>query len=106
MQNDSWPNDADGDVFRRLSSSGVDFSQSFTIDFNIDFDRWPPPERAIEAIKGVFPVATLHEVDGGGYVLFRIQSLLTYELVMETQAHASALVANDGGRCESWGVMH
>ncbi len=36
-----WPNDADGDVFRRLKNSNFDFSKKYTIDFTIDFQFWP-----------------------------------------------------------------
>ena len=31
-----WPNDADGDVLRRMKESGFDFSKIHSIDFNID----------------------------------------------------------------------
>jgi hypothetical protein len=108
MQRDEWPSDADGDVFRRLLSKGFDFSRTYEIDFNIDFDDWPPATEAVSAIAEVFPGAKVYE-DGdgeGGYVLFKITARLTYELVLEVQSKASALVAPFGGRCESWGVLH
>lgn len=38
-----WPNDADGDVSRRLLHHGFDFSRPHAVDFNVDFDRWLPP---------------------------------------------------------------
>ena len=38
----SWPETADGDVFRRLQSSQFDFSSLREIDFNVDFEHWPP----------------------------------------------------------------
>lgn len=108
MEINNWPNDADGDVLRRLYAKGFDFSKSYIIDFNVDFNQWPPPEKAISAIKGNFQGATVHDdpENGGGYILFKISCMLTYELVMETQAKATALVAEYGGRCESWGVLH
>ncbi len=50
---------------------------------------------------------SLHEDDeGGGYVLVKVHSMISYEWVVETQARASDLVAADGGRCDSWGVLH
>ncbi len=108
MQTDSWPNDADGDVFQRLDSNGFDFSKTCIIDFNIDFAHWPPSEQAIKAIKRVFPEATMHEdkEEGSGYILFQVNGLLTYECVMETQARTSAIAAEHGGKCDSWGVLH
>lgn len=108
MQPSTWPNDADGDVFRKLHAKGFDFSQPYTIDFNIDFNSWPPSAEAMSAIMMKFPEAKVYEDDDGqnGYVLFKITAPLTYELVMNTQAKASALAAPYNGRCESWGVLH
>jgi hypothetical protein len=104
----TWPENADGDVFRKLSSSGFDFTKLYTIDFNIDFDQWPPAAETIQIIQKTFPGAKVYEDDdaNGGYILFKLQAKLTYELVMDTQAKASVLVAPFGGRCESWGVLH
>lgn len=103
-----WPESADGDVFRKLFSKGFDFSKVYAIDFNVDFDQWPPSIEALQTISNSFPGAKVYENDDGkgGYVLFKIQDKLTYELVMNTQAKASALAAPFGGRCESWGVLH
>lgn len=107
MQTVNWPDDADGDVLRRLESEGFDFSRSYEVDFNIDFLQWPPPQRAIDAIKNVFPALSLHEdEDGGGYILIKVNSVLSYKWVVETQAMASALVADAGGKCDSWGILH
>ncbi len=106
MPTHKWPDDADGDVFRRLDSSGFDFSKPYTIDFNIDFDHWPPSEQAIKTIQEAFPGALVHEDNqSGGYVLFQTTTLLTYEWVIKTQAGASTLVADHGGKCDSWGVL-
>jgi hypothetical protein len=34
-----------------------------------------------------------------------VRALVTYELVMSVQREMSALVADFGGHCESWGVL-
>lgn len=104
----TWPNDADGDVFRKLHSKGFDFSKVYTIDFNVDFDSWPPSAEAIAALKGAFPDAKIYEEEDGedGYILFKLEAPLTYELVTSTQVKASELVNRYGGRCESWGILH
>jgi hypothetical protein len=104
----TWPNDADGDVFRKLKSKGFDFSKPYTIDFNIDFDVWPPSTEALSAIKNAFPSARIYEDENkeSGYVLFNITALLTYELVTGIQIKASELAKPFGGHCESWGVLH
>jgi hypothetical protein len=49
-----WPNDADGDVLRRLKENGFEFDKEVEIDFNIDFNHWPLTDEEVEkmAISG------------------------------------------------------
>src|SRR5262249_37814588 len=103
----TWPNDADGDVLRRMEDDGFDFSRSHLIDFNVDFDDWPPDPKAIAVVKSHYPGVIVHEPDDGyaGYLQFQVHDRVSYELVMRIQRQVSALVAPFNGRCESWGVM-
>ena len=105
--NPSWPKDADGDVFRRLEAAGFDFTVSHNIDFNIDFDAWPPSADLIRHLRQQYPNLKMFEPDGErkGYVLLVIEAKLSYELVMFVQSSVSKLAAPFGGVCESWGVM-
>jgi hypothetical protein len=59
----NWPNDADGDVMRRLQSSGFSFDREAEIDFNIDFDQWPPDPSLIGILQNELPSAkvSVHE---------------------------------------------
>lgn len=100
-----WPSGADGDVFRRLETHDFDFKPSHTIDFNVDFEQWPPAKAAIEALRAIYPELEVFEPDssGAGYVQFQVQSRLSYELVIEIQASVSALMQPYAGVCESWG---
>ena len=108
----NWPNDPDGDVFRRLHAGGFDFDREHTIDFNIDFDSWPLSHGAISALKKAYPSCEVVEPDEEdirngdciGYVQFQVIAKLTYELVMEVQAQAKNYAKPYGGWCESWGV--
>jgi hypothetical protein len=102
----TWPRNADGDVFRRLEDHGFDFSSVHEIDFNVDFEDWPPSPDTIQWLTDNFALVTLCEpsADLGGYVQFKIRSRLTYELVVNTQARVSAEMAKHGAVCESWGV--
>jgi hypothetical protein len=108
-----WPTDVDGDVFRRMDSSGFDFAKEHEIDFSVDFDRWPPPAEAMTALKSRYPNARVVDqaIDPatreryGGYLAFKIRALVTYELVMKTQADVTQAMLPFGGRCEAWGVM-
>ena len=106
MQRD-WPNDVDGDVFRRMEESAFDFSQYYLIDFNVDFEAWPPSSEALAVIRHRYPDAVLRPPEAGdsGHVQFQVRALVTYDFVMRIQREMSDLMADFGGRCESWGVM-
>lgn len=101
-----WPNDADGDVFRNLQKSGFDFSKEYVVDFNIDFESWPPRVDLSAQIEEVFPEAIVVLNDDEGYILVKIKALLTYELVVSVQKKLSSIAKVHCGHCESWGVMH
>ena len=47
----TWPNDADGDVFRNLEKEKFDFDKVYSIDVNIDFDHWPLTSNELQFIK-------------------------------------------------------
>lgn len=107
-----WPNDADGDVLRRIEAEGFDFSSDHTIDFNIDFNEWPLSEIAKQEITELYPSCEFIEPDeedikngmATGYVQFQLVDKLTYELVTEIQKQVTNSVKRYGGWCESWGV--
>ncbi len=104
----TWPNDADGDVFRRLERDGFDFSKPHTVDYYVDFDAWPPHRSAIEILRATYGniEVVVSEENGDGYVLFKIVGLVTYEDVLSVQRSVSLAMRPYGGVCESWGVMH
>jgi hypothetical protein len=102
-----WPNDADGDVFRRLRTSGFDFSNPYSVDYNVDFNTWPPAKAAIDQLESMFGRVKIYEPDehGAGYVQFQIIAPVTYEAVTTVQRKVSAAMQPFGGVCESWGVI-
>ncbi|GAB3381855.1 hypothetical protein GCM10027432_09760 [Lysobacter fragariae] len=104
----SWPDDADGDVFRRLEADGFDFSKSYAIDYNVDFETWPPAPAALEILRSQYNNVEVFEPDedGDGYVLFQITGLVTYEGVTSVQRRTSSTMQPYGGICDSWGVLH
>jgi hypothetical protein len=103
-----WPRDADGDVLRRLQADGFDFYLPHRIEFNIDFDAWPPSPELIELLRSQYSHLEVFEPDGqnNGYVQFVVDSRVSYELVMFVQSSVSVLATAYGGVCESWGSMH
>ena len=103
----SWPSDADGDVLRRLSAKAFDFSSEHEIDFNVDFEEWPPHPGAIDWLESKYTRVEVHHPEAGftGYIQFKIRAKLTYELVMHIQHEATLGTQEHGGVCDSWGVL-
>ncbi len=103
-----WPENVDGEVLRRMQKSGFDFSKPCLIDFDIDFEKWPPAREAITAIEREYPSAIVYEptAEFSGYIEFQIYGCLTYELVTTTQTYVTALMKPYDGVCDCWGVLH
>jgi len=103
-----WPNDADGDVFRRLQSAGFDFSKSWSVEYNVDFETWPPASAALQLLESMQGSLRHYPPDehGAGYVRFHIVGPVTYEGVTSVQRQVSRAMEPFGGVCESWGIMH
>jgi hypothetical protein len=104
----SWPADVDGDVFRRLEEGGFDFSKPHSVDYNVDFDQWPPPDAALKLLEELYGPIELFDPDddGAGYVLFKVVGPVTYEMVTSVQRNVTSAMRPYGGVCESWGVLH
>lgn len=108
-----WPNNADGDVFRRLKSSDFNFSKEYDIDFNIDFDHWPLTVNTISFFQSNYPNLKIiepneEEIDSGdinGYIEIQIRHKVEYDFVIKTQSKLTKMSQPFGGWCESWGVM-
>jgi hypothetical protein len=102
----TWPHDADGDVFRRLEANGFDFTAEYEIDFNVDFEEWPPKPDAIAWLQSHYSDVEVYEPeeDFNGSVQFKIRSKVNYTLVVDTQTKVSEEMRQYGGVCESWGV--
>ncbi|WP_337957898.1 ribonuclease E inhibitor RraB, partial [Pseudoalteromonas sp. GABNS16H] len=103
----SWPEDADGDVLRRLDEQGFDFSSRLDIDFMIDFKGWPPSSKAIDLLVDKFGSVEIYDPDdeGQGYILVKVNDRLTCELVVHYQSEISLIMGAYDGWCESWGVL-
>ena len=104
----TWPADADGDVLRRMEAGGFDFSRPCLIDFNVDFETWPPADAAFSLLQERYPSLEAYAPsdDGAGYLQFQVLETLSYELVTRIQSEVSESMAPFGGVCESWGVLH
>lgn len=109
----NWPQNEDGDVFRRLQEDGFDFSKEVEIEFNISFDTWPIPEETNQYLKKRFPDGVLIHPDEDdfaqgidkGYFSFVVKDKLSYELVMDIQKKVTEEMKPLGGQCNEWGVL-
>lgn len=103
-----WPDDADGDVLRRMQANGFDFSKPAVIDFDVDFASWPPSAEAMMVIQRTFRQVDAYnlEADSDGYIEIKVFAFVTYDLVMSMQSSISAITGPFGGKCQSWGVLH
>ena len=106
--NANWPDDADGDVLRRLAETEFNFTKSWSVDYNVDFQNWPPSEAALELLRSMYGKLVVYPPGHGdiGYVQFQVVGSVTYEGVTSTQRRTSTAMRLFGGVCESWGVMH
>ena len=104
----TWPKDADGDVFRSLEEDGFDFTKDCVVDFNVDFESWPPSTEAITLLNEKYNNVEIIEPDGEfeGYIEIQIPASLSYEFVIRTQKEITNLMKNYGAKCESWEVMN
>ncbi len=104
----NWPNDADGDVFRRLKESGFNFELEHDIEFLVDFESWPPAQEVVDKLKNRYGNVELYspEEDSEGYLLFNIKNKVTYDFVVNIQDSVTILVKKFGGVCEAWGLLH
>lgn len=107
MSADGFPRDVDGDVLRQMQDRGFDFTRQRDIDFNIDFDSWPPLPEAIAWLKSQYPSVAIYEPEdeAPGDVVVQVHGFVTYDLVVQTQATISNAMSAFGGRCEAWGVL-
>jgi hypothetical protein len=82
--------------------------QDSKLDFDVDFETWPPSKKAVDILAREFPDLQVHEPDSdfAGDIQFHLYALVTYELVMRVENELTELMAPFGGRCESWGVLH
>jgi len=103
----SWPDDGYGDVFRRMEAAGFDFSRPHTVDFNVDFESWPPSTDALEALQSRYGPLELVEPQEGdlGFVNVRLTILVTYDAIVTVTDEITREFAWCGGSCIAWGVM-
>lgn len=105
-----WPENKDGELLRRLQRDGINLSQPHTVEFNVDFDHWPPPADVLTLLKEkygnlkLFEPGFLHEMQEG-YASLKIVSEVSYDFVINTQREITDEVHCFGGYCNSWAIL-
>ena len=109
----NWPDDADGDVLRRLQEHDFNFENIAKIEFDIDFDHWPLNNKEKELINKNYPNCEIIDPDEEdlnegrdiGYISYLLETKLTYEVITETQDKITEELKPIGGHCNTWGVL-
>jgi len=98
-----FPEDVDGNILKGMQERGFAFDRDALIDFNVDFNSWPPDGRVISDIETNIPnsLVSLRK----DYMLVQVRARLTYKFVVDMQVLLSKISKPFGGWCESWGVL-
>jgi|SRR5450631_3849222 Regulator of ribonuclease activity B len=106
-----YPNDASGDVFRRMVASGFDFQLLHNIEF---FAIFPTEEEADEVARQYlsdhragdpFVNIETRPASSGGMELIVVKTMLvTYENVTGFEAEFERRVSTHHGHLDGWGV--
>lgn len=102
----SWPNDDDGDLLRELEGEGFDFEAVHEVDFQINFERWPPSPQALQFLEKLYGTCAIVEPDeeSDGYVEITKKMVLTYEGIVSMKEQITTLLKPFAGYCDWWDV--
>lgn len=107
-----FPDDANGDVLRRMQSSGFNFSEPHDVEFFAVFST----EGAADAVARQYAAdhaagdklvnIETRPAEAGGMELMLVKRMLvTYENVSAFEAQLQSRVAAQDGYLDGWGVM-
>jgi len=104
-----FPDDSNGDVFRRMRDAGDDLSKSREIDFNRVFQREEDAGRFTDAVRqeGYSKVSCEYADELKAWDA-RVQILMipTRVVVTEQESKLDAIARKFGGLADGWGCMH
>ncbi len=102
------PNDADGDVMRRVLAHGADATRPMAIDFQIDC----PDHDSAELIAAEIPQEEFrvkiykHDADDDMVTCVCTKSmLLEHSELLRIQAILTEIARPHGGHCDAWGTF-
>ena len=106
-----FPNDADGDVLRRLKENNFDFEKAYDVDFYC----WAKNLKSANEIakrasdNGYMSEVTIDDEaerpDQKYSVYMTVNIYVTYDEVMSRQNSLSSWLENFQTKCDGWGVL-
>lgn len=107
-----YPDDINGDVFRRMENDGFDFSVEHIVDFYSVFateagaDQIARKYLADHKAGDVFTnIEARPREEGGMELILSKRMLVTYETVGEFEKKLGELVSKVDGYLDGWGVL-
>ena len=103
-----FPDDANGDVFRRMRDSGDDLSKPREIDFNHVFQKEEDAGRFTEAVRqeGYAKVSCAYAEELKAWdARVQIFMLPTHADVTDKESKLDAIARKFGGHADGWGCM-
>lgn len=108
----TYPDDANGDVFRRLESHGFDFSSEHVLDFHAVFATEAMADQIAQmyltdhkACGNFTNIETKPFTQGGMELILSKRMLVSYEAVTAFESTLAERVALVDGYLDGWGVL-
>lgn len=101
-----YPNDADGDVLRRIAGNGSDMSKPMEVDFAVAAPDEDSARAVAEAAAKRGYRTNVGRDDAGGWSCYCTRTMLaTYDGVMAVQAELDGLGHPYGAHADGWGTF-
>jgi len=107
-----YPNDANGDVFRRLEAHGFDFGKPHSVEFHAVLPNEEAADRVAETYVADHQAGekfdNIETKPGrtGGMALTVVKPMhVTYDNVSQFESKFRERVSKQGGHLDGWGVM-
>jgi len=107
------PKNVDGDVFRRMVKTNVDFSRVHNIDFEFifKFKKWA--QFMARDAKEIFPHADIkideYETSGEEGLLYNVQVKLPmkplFDYIIGMEQYLGKIAKRYHGRADAWGIL-
>ena len=107
-----FPDDADGDVLRRLEEAGFDFTKAYDVDFYCYANDESTAKQILKKSEQIGYVSKIFvdeedENKSKQYsVYMSVNIKITYAEVMRRQTELDGWLSDYNTRCDGWGGLH